>query len=192
MAISLWPDIRFLTIGARIATLPPIKLPAIKLYELAPSNTLIPSVSLDWLLSNSEDSLQIFELRDVPGRQMKDILTKTGHNLGSLRLERYFKFPADKLWPCTRLEELAIYPPSSSRVFHLRPNLLPYTILETMHFVFYLTPCQIHEWLRWMQSHDILPRISESVTRVGIVRCSPSNPCIFGLSTIGYSIQETQ
>jgi hypothetical protein len=105
----LWPRIQFLTIGAEIATLPPIKLPAIKLHELVLSRSLIPSECLEWLLSNSEDSLQILELRDVPGRQIKTILAKHGHNLRSLRISRYNKDSADILRLCTRLEELVVH-----------------------------------------------------------------------------------
>ena len=130
-AIFLWPGIRFLTVGARITTLSPFKLPAIKLYELALQ--YFDTIScLDWLLSSSEDSLQILELRDVPGRQIKDILIKTRHNLGSLRLERYFKTFAHKLRSCGGADYI---PVSSTVAEHFTLHNL------TMYFT-----CKIYEW----------------------------------------------
>jgi len=107
--ISLWPHIQFLTIGAEIDTLPPSKLPGIRLHELMLFRSLIPSESLEWLLTNSVDSLQILELRDVPGRQIKSIMTNYGPRLRSLRLLRYNKDSADILRLCTQLEELVLY-----------------------------------------------------------------------------------
>ena len=107
--IDLWPNIQFLTIGAEIIASPPSDPPKIKLYELMLLRSLIPPASLEWLLSESENTLKVFELRDLPGQQMKSILAKHGPHLRSLRLLHYNKDSADLLRLCTQLEEFVIY-----------------------------------------------------------------------------------
>ena len=107
--IELWPNIQFLAIGAEIVASPPSNPPKIKLYELMLLRSLIPFTSLEWLLSKSENTLKVFELRDLPGRRMKSILAKHGPHLRSLRLLHYNKDSADLLRLCTQLEEFVIY-----------------------------------------------------------------------------------
>jgi len=92
-----------------MVALPPPKLPEIKLHELMLFRSLIPSEFLAWLLSDSDSSLQILELRDVPGQQIKRIMAEHGRCLQSLHLLRYNKDSADILRLCTLLEELVIF-----------------------------------------------------------------------------------
>lgn len=127
--IEVWPNIQFLTIGAEIVAPPPKDPPKVELYELMLLRSLIPFESLEWLLSNSESTLKVFELRDLPGQQMKSILAKHGPHLRSLRLLHYNKDSADLLRLCTQIEEFVIY--RIPDVVHIQ--MLPSTI---EHFSF--------------------------------------------------------
>jgi len=105
--ISVWPGIQYLTINSEIAASPPPQLPTIQLQELRLTRN--PSLEcLEWLFSIPQTSLKILDIRDVPGRQMVDVVAKYAPHLRSLRILCYNKDFANILRLCTQLEELVI------------------------------------------------------------------------------------
>ncbi|KAJ7459862.1 mitochondrial 39-S ribosomal protein L47 (MRP-L47)-domain-containing protein [Mycena latifolia] len=99
--LALFPGVQFLTLGVEIAASPPSWAPVIRLYELTLHRTLSSEV-LIWLVSASETTLRILELRDLPG-----VHTRVGPR-DSLRLMRYNAYTAAILRQCTNLLELVL------------------------------------------------------------------------------------
>ncbi|KAJ7288308.1 hypothetical protein C8J57DRAFT_1279813 [Mycena rebaudengoi] len=105
--LALLPDVQFLTLGVEIAASPPAWTPKFHLYELSLHRTL-PSEVLLWLLADSETSLRILELRDLPSANGALDLAKHCPHLHSLRLMRYSTHTATILRLCTNLLELVL------------------------------------------------------------------------------------
>lgn len=107
--LTMWPGIQFLTIGAEMVETPPTDLPKVNLKELMLSRSRIPPEFLSWLLSDSDSTLQILELRDIPGQQLKNMMMRHGPHLRSFRVLHFNRTSADILRQCTRLEEFVVY-----------------------------------------------------------------------------------
>ena len=107
--ISVWPGIQFLRLAGRISAPPPPKPSRLQLRALVLSRgEEVPSNTLDWLLSNSEKSLQVLELWDEPGPRMKSLVARHGAHLRSLRMPSFNKAAAEVVRLCPKLEELAL------------------------------------------------------------------------------------
>ena len=107
--LSIWPSIQFLRIGCGFQALPPSAQSKIQLYELVLScGEHMPSQTLDWLLSSSQTSLEILELWDEVGPQMKNLVAKHSKYLRSLRIPCHNKVCAEAVDLCPKLEELAL------------------------------------------------------------------------------------
>ncbi|KAF6740872.1 hypothetical protein DFP72DRAFT_1182484 [Ephemerocybe angulata] len=123
--VSSFPTIEFLSIncevGPRLAN--GVSCNA-RLYELRLTRN-IPDDLLRWLLQSSEDTLQVLELRDVPGRKMLNILKPYCNTIRSLRLMTFNLTSSEIVNHCQNLEELVMM--GIPNVFPL-PTLLPVSL----------------------------------------------------------------
>ncbi|KAJ6613279.1 hypothetical protein B0H10DRAFT_1881385 [Mycena sp. CBHHK59/15] len=105
--LALFPAIQFLTLGVEIAASPPSWTPMHNFYELSLHRTPSSEI-LSWLLSASEISLRILELRDLPSVHTQADLARHCPHIQSLRLMRYNAHTAAILRQCTNLSELVL------------------------------------------------------------------------------------
>lgn len=83
--LDIWPTVEFLRITFGLNADPPAHATRVKLYELSLGRRLSVKI-LNWLLSSSELSLRIFELRDHFGNDLVRVLAKHGPHIRSLRM----------------------------------------------------------------------------------------------------------
>ncbi|KAJ3530560.1 hypothetical protein NMY22_g8519 [Coprinellus aureogranulatus] len=123
--ITTLPTLEFLVIDCEVG-LPPKEGAECKaqLYELRLTRNLRTEF-LEWLLQASKGSLQILELRDLPGRTTRDILRPYCDTIRSLRLMPFNQISAEIVTMCTQLEELRLM--GIPNVFPL-PKVLPSTL----------------------------------------------------------------
>jgi hypothetical protein len=203
--IALWPRIQFLTIGAEIDALPPTQMPVIRLHELLLFRSLIPSEFLDWLLSNSESSLQILGLHDVPGQQIKSVLAKhIGPRIRSLRMLRFNRDSAYIMRLCTHLEELVLHHipivvelkdlPRTIEHLSIRSAVLHAPIIPLIGT---LPNLRVVTFDENMHRHAHFPALQSACDANGValwkhvlsfrIVSPPFNPCTLNLTMINYS-----
>lgn len=131
--VSIWPSIQRLRINCLVSPREtPPSPPMIQLRELVlVRGEQLPRRLLDWLLSGSETSLEILELHDEPGPQIKGVLSEHGQHVRSLSMPCYNRMSAEAARLCPRLEELKMVFYQKAVLAHLHD--LPSTI---RHFAF--------------------------------------------------------
>ncbi|KAJ7175863.1 hypothetical protein C8R46DRAFT_1249749, partial [Mycena filopes] len=127
--LELFPTVEFLTLGVEIGRAPPTWTPTFQLYELTLHRTPSSDVLL-WLLSTSNTSLRILELRDLPSPSTHLDLAICCPHLQSLRLMRYNSHSGAILRQCTNLLELVLLNvPMFSSLRELPPTLEHFALL---------------------------------------------------------------
>jgi len=117
--ISTLPQLQFLSIESEFSRPPPPGLSCTAcFYEIRIWRTLPPYL-LEWLLKPSKGHLEIFELRDVPGVALKEILRPHCSTIRSLRLMPFNHISVEIVKMCTQLEELTTM--NIPTVFRLPP-----------------------------------------------------------------------
>ncbi|KZT02508.1 uncharacterized protein LAESUDRAFT_411876 [Laetiporus sulphureus 93-53] len=105
--LEIWPTIQFLCIDFELNADPPAHATRVKLYELSLLGGLSVKV-MTWLLSSSELSLQIFELRYHFGNDHARVLAKHGPHIRSLRVLSPTSEVQSLVENCPNLEELIV------------------------------------------------------------------------------------
>ncbi|OCH91228.1 hypothetical protein OBBRIDRAFT_729172 [Obba rivulosa] len=110
--LQLWPTVQFLRIATELAAPPPSQPLTAQFYELVLFR--VPTQApFTWLLSNSLQSLEIVDFRELPEKCMDHLLESLGPRLRSLRLLRYNSRAAAVVKFFTKLEELVLFQLSS-------------------------------------------------------------------------------
>jgi hypothetical protein len=123
--VSTFPSIEFLWINCEVGLPPKVGLDCkAQLYELRLTRNLRIEF-FQWLLQCSQGSLQVLELRDLPGRATRDTLRPYCHTVRSLRLMPFNQISAEVVAMCTNLEELLLM--GIPNIFPL-PKVLPATL----------------------------------------------------------------
>ncbi|KZT23427.1 hypothetical protein NEOLEDRAFT_1117999 [Neolentinus lepideus HHB14362 ss-1] len=107
--LSVWPSIQFLLVGLELAAAPPCGKPRFRLQELILHRNLLQDV-LEWLLSSSADTLQLLDLRDLPGSRFATYLAKNHcHHIRSLRFIYSNNIALALIPRCLKLEEVIMH-----------------------------------------------------------------------------------
>lgn len=106
--LDCFPSVQFITLGYEIDISPPARLPRQQFYELALHRT-IGREQLAWLLSSSVSTLEVLELRDLPGDDTILILKPHLPYIRALRLIIYNSKCANLIAQCTQLRELTLW-----------------------------------------------------------------------------------
>lgn len=149
--LSSFPTLQFVWIQCEIG-LPPIpgSTCTAQLYELR-LNRNISDDYLRWILGASQGSLQILELRDIPGRGMLDILKPYCSTVRSLRLMPFNMISAELATMCTNLEELVLA--GVPNVFPL-PPVLPSSLTRLVVVLLNVTErTRLAQYTRVVNSH---------------------------------------
>lgn len=157
--LDVWPTIRFLRLGAELAALPPHQPATVQLYELVLFR-LPTHGPLTWLLSNSTQSLEIVDFREIPSKLMDPLLESIGPRLRSLRLMRYNVRAAAVIKSFSNLEELVLYQLSSFLGLDNLPNTL-------QHLSFRNFP-----WSTCPSLQSVI-RAVDTLPRLRVVSCDP-------------------
>ena len=104
--LDIWPTVRFLRLGVELAAAPPPGATMKgSLYDL--SVMRIPCIEgLGWLLSNTHDTLRIFECHVAPQGAHRELLAKHIRHLLSLRFFRHTLGANALLRQCRSLREV--------------------------------------------------------------------------------------
>ncbi|EPQ54617.1 hypothetical protein GLOTRDRAFT_43638, partial [Gloeophyllum trabeum ATCC 11539] len=120
--LAVWPSVKFLHLSSELIASPPDEPPGFSLYELTLSRN-VPQEITTWFLTRSEASLQILTLRELPGPDLVNTLSRHGPRIRSIRFFDYGKRTAALVRACSNLQEVVLYKLASVRDLDLPPSV---------------------------------------------------------------------